>query len=189
MSEQPPSSPTPHPGDQPGDQGGNLNGILQDSTITLGRFKPVGDTDSEYAFCYLLSLMEEAWSGQQPPSLDERYRIVSHFAENIRPFGPANFLYADGDVIFAHGHQRTQAGREGRHPPGLYRLCRTCSMRVEHAQINNLQIGGLDLGFKDDRQEVVLVASVPLTTEHWIPFEEGELLALRNGIVIKDRRS
>jgi len=168
---------------------GDLSGIIEDETLTLGRFKPVGDTDSEYAFCYLLSLMEEAWSAQQPPSLDERYSIVSHFAEKIRPFGPANFLYADGDAIFAHGHQRTQPGREGRHPPGLYRLCRTCSMQVEHAQVNNLHIDGLALGFEDDQQAVVLVASVPLTTEHWIPFEEGQLFALRDGIVVKGRRT
>ena len=98
---------------------------------------------------------------------------------------PANFLYADGDAIFVHGHKRTQPGQVGYHPPGLHRLCRTCSQSADHADIINLRIDGLDLGFEDNLQEVVLIASVPLSSEHWVPLEEGELLALRNGHIVK----
>ncbi len=172
---------------------GDLTGIHDDPiihptihpSIHPSRFHPVGDTDSEYAFCHLLDAIEPLWTEREPPSLAARFEIVSNFAAQIRPFGPANFLYADGDALFVHGHKRTQPGRVGYHPPGLHRLCRTCSLHADHADLSSLRINGLDLGFEDDRQEVTLIASVPLTDEHWIPLAEGELLALRGGAIIK----
>lgn len=166
---------------------GKLDGIHEDANIRLGRFKPVGDTDSEYAFCYLMGLMEPLWAGGRFPSLDERFDVISHFAATLRAFGPGNFLYADSDVLFAHGHMRTQPDGRGIQPPGLYRLCRTCEKQVEHAHVDHLDIQGLDLGFTTDHQDVMLIASVPLTDEHWIPFAEGELLALRAGVIVKQR--
>ncbi|WP_198648492.1 Asr1405/Asl0597 family protein [Cyanothece sp. BG0011] len=41
----------------------------------------------------------------------------------------------------------------------------------------------LNLG--DDKQEVLLVASVPLTKENWIPLAEGEIQAIANGRVLE----
>jgi len=35
-----------------------------------------------------------------------------------------------------------------------------------------------------EQQEQILVASVPLTTEAWLPMEEGEVIALRSGNII-----
>lgn len=49
--------------------------------------------------------------------------IVTRFAADMRALGPANFLYADSDVLFAHGHRRIQAGGEIA-PPGLWHLQR-----------------------------------------------------------------
>lgn len=165
---------------------GKLDGIYEDRTVRLGHFQPVGDTDSEYAFCYLMAMMEPLWGNGRMPSLDERIDVVSRFATTLRVFGPGNFLYADSDALFAHGHMRTQPDGEIR-PPGLYRLCRTCEKQIKHAHMDHLDIEGLDLGFTTDNQDVMLIASVPLTDEHWIPFAEGELVVMREGVIVKRR--
>ncbi len=39
---------------------------------TLGGFHPIGDTDSEYAFCVLLNRLTGAWRGPEPPSAATR---------------------------------------------------------------------------------------------------------------------
>ena len=39
-----------------------------------------------------------------------------------------------------------------------------------------------------DRQEIALVASVPLSDERWEPLAEGELVVLREGRVVQRER-
>ena len=52
--------------------------------------------------------------------------IVSSFAGELRALGPANFLYSDGDVLFAHGHRRKHADTGKIEAPGLVSLQRQC---------------------------------------------------------------
>ncbi|TMQ11920.1 MAG: class II glutamine amidotransferase [Deltaproteobacteria bacterium] len=127
--------------------------------------RPVGDTDSEYAFCVLLDRLRPLWR-RGTPSLPERLREVIAFAAELRTLGPANFLYSDGEVIFAHGHRRRGDDGEIR-PPGLHVLCRQCVERSDVAQ------------------HVALVASVPLTAEPWRALVEGEVIVLREGRVLQ----
>ena len=44
--------------------------------------------------------------------------------------GPANFIYADGDVLFAHAHRRMQADGTIA-APGLWRLNRRCPIDLD----------------------------------------------------------
>ncbi|MFI5302392.1 MAG: class II glutamine amidotransferase, partial [Polyangiales bacterium] len=84
---------------------GMLPGIESVAAFRSERFSPIGDTDSEPAFLALLDRMAPLWKRGQP-TVDERVDVVSAFAAELRPLGPANFLYTDGDAIFAHGHRR-----------------------------------------------------------------------------------
>ncbi|MFQ5353051.1 MAG: class II glutamine amidotransferase, partial [Candidatus Binatia bacterium] len=90
---------------------GMLDAVEDSPDLTLGEFRPVGVTDSEYAFCTLLEMLRELWSTGEP-SLDERLAVVGDFAARIRPLGPANFIYCDGTAIFVHGHRRIQSDAE-----------------------------------------------------------------------------
>ena len=159
------------------------NGHLEPAPALPGdrsrSFRPVGDTDSERAFCALLERLRAPWlAADAVPALEERLAVVSAFARQLRALGPANFLYCDGDALFAHGHRRTHP--DGVRPPGLHVLCRTCA-----AQHGPFEAGGLTIEPGADRQEVVLVASVPLTaSEAWRPLEEGEVLFARGGRIV-----
>jgi glutamine amidotransferase len=153
---------------------GHLPGIEKTSLFALGRFHPVGQTDSEHAFCALMDRLTQLWrASTEPPAWEARFAVITAFAADLRELGPANFLYADGEVLFAHGHRRIQAG--GRiEPPGLFLLSRLC--RDEHAP---LQAHGISIGC--GYQEVMLLASVPLSDEPWQPLDEGETVAITAG--------
>jgi glutamine amidotransferase len=150
---------------------GRLPGIEQRLADIGRRFLPVGSTDSEVAFCLLLSRLAPLWDAGMPPAA-QRLREVCCVAETLRAIGPANFLYTDGDLLIAHAHRRTQHDGSVA-PPGLWMLERTCAVDRD-----TLPAAGVML---DRGQQVTLFASVPLTEEPWRPLGEGEVVAVRDG--------
>jgi len=154
---------------------GDLARIDRAARGAVHRFRPIGDTDSEWAFLVLLELLEVLWEDAGPPPLEDRLEVVGQFAGWLREYGPANFLYSDGDALFAHGHRRTQPDGIVA-APGMYLLERACEVPAEQ------DIGGIRLA-SDGHQQVVLLASVPLTGEPWQPLDEGQVVAARGGQV------
>ena len=155
---------------------GDLQGIADDARFRPRRFRPVGETDSELAFCTLMDALAALWTlDAAPPPLEARERVVSEFATAARELGPANFLYCDGDALFAHADRRHQQDGAIR-PPGLWRLARHCPAG------HGLDTPGLRVNSGEHDQDVVLVASVPLTAEGWQPLAQGEILVARDGL-------
>lgn len=158
---------------------GNLGTAALSRRMPLGGFRPIGDTDSEYAFCALLERLRAPWLRGGLPELSERLAVVGEFAAAIRPLGPANFLYADGDALFIHGHRRFHGDGAGARPPGLHILCRRCA-----SSDGDVNAEGLTIGL-DAEQQVVLAASVPLTAEPgWRALAEGELVVAQRGSIV-----
>ncbi|MCA9712326.1 MAG: class II glutamine amidotransferase, partial [Myxococcales bacterium] len=58
--------------------------------------RPIGQTDSERAFCVLLSRLAPLWRSGSTPPLDERVAVVDALAAELRGRGAVNFLYWDG---------------------------------------------------------------------------------------------
>jgi glutamine amidotransferase len=158
---------------------GDLAGIDDDARFGAREFRPVGETDSERAFCVLMQQLRPLWTGDTPPSIEARMSVIEPFAATLREFGPANFLYCDGDALFAHADRRHQADGTIR-PPGLWRLGRQCRGGGEYVT------EGLRIAGRTDEQEVQLFASVPLTEEGWVALAQGEVRAARLGRM--DRR-
>jgi glutamine amidotransferase len=154
---------------------GKLPAIDQAAAFKCGYFVPVGDTDSELAACALFARMAALWRAGATPAPGERLAVVQQFAEELRELGPANFLYSDGELLFGHGHRRTQSDGSIT-PPGLWLLRRQCA--VDPAA---LSMSGIHIGTADGQQEVTLLASVPLTDEPWRALREGEVVVIRNG--------
>jgi glutamine amidotransferase len=152
---------------------GMLRGIEDDARFPSQRFRRIGDTDSEQAFCALLERIGPLWNVGLP-SLEDRLRAIRAFASELRTLGPANFLYTDGDAVFAHGHRRMHDDGTIR-APGLHLLCRSCSAAADAAPLAGVAID------REAQQEVALVASVPLSSERWTPLAEGEIVVLRDG--------
>lgn len=160
---------------------GDLPGI--EAVLSLCACRPVGQTDSEYAFCVLLGRLQSLWDGATMPTLDARLSLLAAFASDLRQLGPANFLYADSDALFAHGHRRLQNGRGHAEPPGLWILQQHCAPAdpppTQHAGISIAQ----------EERVSLLIASVPLSADAWQPIPEGELVAVRDGQLMATRAS
>lgn len=157
---------------------GDLPAIDDCDNLAYDRYCPIGTTDSERAFCALLERVRGLWvSSTSPPPLEARFAVVSQFAADLRPLGPANFLYADGATLFAHGHRRIQPATGAIELPGLFVLSRRCREQTDPVDARAAPA-------TDALQEVVLIASVPLTDEHWRPLAEGEIVAVSAGRIL-----
>ena len=132
---------------------GDLKGIAVDRRFRSEGFRPVGETDSEQAFCALMDALLTA----------VLFLAVA-----------ANFLYCDGDALFAHADRRHQSDGSIK-APGMWRLARRCPAGGE------LAADGLRIASEGGEQEVVLIASVPLTAEGWVALGEGEIVVARQG--------
>jgi glutamine amidotransferase len=165
---------------------GDLHGLDGQPGLQLARYLPIGETDSERAFCVLLGRLSKLWSRPGTvPDLDERTRVVSELAREIRSLGPANFAYTDGDAVFLHGHRRRHPTDGAVRPQGLHLLCRSCQTRGSGARPAAGQTASLPGMTVATTQHVVLAASVPLTDEAWMPLDEGEVVVLRRGLHVE----
>ena len=159
---------------------GDLRDVRSQPALELGGFRPIGDTDSEHAFCALLHRLEPLWSALPGcPPLADRLRVFREFMGPLRELGPANVIYSDGDALFLHGHLRRPSPTAAPRAPGLHVLSRHCPSSVDRTPI-----GGVRIRTGSVEQEVVLAASVPLTGESWRPLEEGEILVLAGGQIL-----
>ena len=157
---------------------GGFKDIWKKLPLKTRTFRPIGETDSEYAFCVLLERMAPLWLlTNGPPPLSERHKVVARTAAELRELGAANFLYSDGDALFAHSDERHWDEGGGRfsalRPPGL-------SMTTGQ----ELLARGLKVEVPHRDARVLFVASVPLTNKGWTPIAEGTVLALRRGTEI-----
>ena len=142
-------------------------------------FRPIGETDSEMAFCLLLDRLQSLWlNARLIPPLEDRLEVILDLAQEMRDLGPANFIYTDGDVVVLHGHQRKHREDGKIRPPGLHLLCRSC-------QADPASIRSRGLTIDATTQNVVLAASVPLTDEPWMQLDEGEVVVLRAGEIVR----
>ncbi|MDH3689831.1 MAG: class II glutamine amidotransferase [Gammaproteobacteria bacterium] len=110
---------------------GTLNGLHDKVSADKLAYHPIGDTDSELAFCVLLDRLKSVWtSPRRIPSAEDRLAAFADFAAEMAGFGSVNFLYSDGDILFVHGHRRIYESNgqfTDPQPPGLsMRNCMAC---------------------------------------------------------------
>ncbi len=157
---------------------GTIKGLPERYPIEALDRDPVGETDSEHAFCLLLERLGPLWRGAEaPPSVEARLEVFTAFAAEAKSLGTANFLYADGDTLFVHAHKRVyeeNGGFSDARAPGLsVKNCRSSASAPDWA------CDGLNLRLGDER--TMIFASVPLDDFGWEPLPEGTALAVRLG--------
>jgi glutamine amidotransferase len=155
---------------------GDLKDIESLSAFDPGSWLPVGDTDSELAFGALLARVERLWDQGAEPDLDRRLAVIAQFACDLRPLGPANFLYSDGEFLYAHGHKRIKPDQKTE-VTGLYMLISDdagCGA-FEGEGVTATCPGG----------HALLFASVPLTDGAWMPLQNGEMVVGRDGRIVR----
>ncbi len=144
------------------------NGDLKDFHPRLhAAFRPVGDTDSERAFCWLMQEMSKAHAGV--PSIEETTLTLAELVAQLNGHGTFNMLLSNGQALWAHGSTRL-FWLERRHP-------------FAHATLadEDLSVDFSSVTTADDR--VAVIATEPLTAnEQWVPFSAGELRVFVDGV-------
>ncbi len=143
------------------------NGDLKNYHPRLhGAFRPVGDTDSERAFCWLLQ--EMAKSHASLPSAQELTRTLRELVPQVAQHGTFNFLLSNGEALWAHGTTK------------LHYLVRQYPFAQARLQDADITMDFAQIAQRDDR--VALIATEPLTSnEPWTAFQSGELKVFAQG--------
>jgi predicted glutamine amidotransferase len=145
------------------------NGDLKDYGPRLhGSFRPVGNTDSERAFCWLMQ--ELAKSHATVPSVAELTLTLQELVPQIARHGTFNFLLSNGEALWAHASTHLcYVVRQ--HPFG------SATLRDEDLSVNFAEQAA-----PGDR--VAVVVTTPLTQdETWTPITPGELKVFVDGAV------
>lgn len=134
-----------------------------------GAYRPVGETDSERAFCWLLQ--ELAKSHAALPSVHELSLTLQELLPQVSAHGSFNVLLSNGEALWAHAstqlHHLTRA-----HPFGEATLSDD-DWHIDFAQHTT----------PDDRVAVVVTA--PLTQDEvWTAFKPQELKVFVGGAVV-----
>ena len=143
------------------------NGDLKGYAPTLhSAFHPVGDTDSERAFCWLMQELAKAHAGV--PSIAELTRTLGELVPRIAAHGTFNFMLSNGQALWAHCSTK------------LHYLVRQHPFRAARLQDEDMSVDFSQLTTPSDR--VAVVVTEPLTAdEPWIALQPGELKVFADG--------
>jgi glutamine amidotransferase len=143
------------------------NGNLVDFHPKLhANFHPVGDTDSERAFCWLLQ--ELAKNHASLPSVAHLSETLAELVPQVARHGTFNFLLGNGEALWAHCSTR------------LHYVLRRHPFASAHLQDEDLTVDFATQTTPTDR--VALIVTEPLTrNEDWIALTPGELAVFVDG--------
>lgn len=148
------------------------NGTVKDLPALArdARHRPVGDTDSELAFCLVLEALYERFPDHAPTDAD-LHAALAEVTAKLGGHGSFNFLLSNGDVLFARCATR------------LAYLVREAPFATAHLVDEDYSVDFSEVTTEHDR--VAVIATVPLTdNETWIPLAPGELCMFRDGMPI-----
>ena len=134
----------------------------------LGAETPIGDTDSEHAFCWMLETLRKSFPGGYPRSARALWDAVAKMGGELGAEGKFNFLLADGKHLFARcGTKLCYIIRQA--PFGRATL-RDAEVQIDFSAVTTA------------KDRVAVVATEPLTRdEAWQMGEPGTLWVFRQG--------
>jgi glutamine amidotransferase len=152
------------------------NGDLKNfSPVLDGRYRPVGNTDSEQAFCYILQELQKEF-GDTKPVLDKLGDKLYEITLKLAVFGTFNFLLSNGEFMMAHCSTK------------LASIVRKAPFSVAHLKDQDVTVDFSAVTTQNDR--VAVIATNPLTeNEVWKIHEPGTLLLLSEGEIMKQYKT
>lgn len=148
------------------------NGTLKDiKDRRLKFYHPVGTTDSEHAFCWMLDRIRQKFS-KKPDSPHKVVDFLEGLFQDLRKLGTFNVLMTDGRLLFAHCST---------HLCWITRRAPFGKARLIDAQIT------VDFTKEASPKDVVtVIATRPLTDEKsWTVMKKGELKVFKDGSVFE----
>ncbi|MAF01916.1 MULTISPECIES: class II glutamine amidotransferase [Herbaspirillum] len=147
------------------------NGDLKNFTPTLdGPFRPVGTTDSELAFCFILQEMRKRFGDTLPLLADLRVAL-REIVNGIASHGTFNMLLSDGSALYTHCSTN------------LYYIVRQHPFAKAKLSDEDLSVDFSEVTTTNDR--VAVIVTQPLTdNEVWTQYQTGEMKVFVDGAVV-----
>jgi predicted glutamine amidotransferase len=146
------------------------NGNLPADAVALSeasRFRPVGNTDSEGAFCQLLNGLAENF-GTHAPADAVIFEHVAEWARTVGARGEFNFLLSNGEWLLVHCSTQ------------LAYIVRQAPFAQAHLKDEDLSVDFAVVTTPNDR--VAVIATTPLTdNEVWTVLPAGTLWRFKEG--------
>ena len=143
---------------------GQLKGIKKRA---LKYFFPVGSTDSEHAFCWLLDQIKSRYRGSAAPGLTF-YKFLEQKLQDLSELGVLNVLMADGKYLYAYSSKQ------------LHWITRKAPFK--QAKLLDKEVS---IDFKDvttDKDIVTVISTNPLTgNEQWSRMDNRKLYVFYKG--------
>jgi predicted glutamine amidotransferase len=138
----------------------------------LAHETPLGDTDSEHAFCWLLERLRDQYPAGYPDDADQLSETVFRLANELGSDGIFNFLLADGRFLFARcGDNLVHILRK---PP-----LGQATLVDKELEVNFHQV-------MRGAGTLAVVATAPLTRgETWMQATPGTLWVFRDGELLR----
>ena len=148
------------------------NGDLHDFDPKLtGKFTPVGNTDSERAFCYLLDQLVAEF-GFVEPSLDDIFAVLERISPQIAEHGTFNFCLSNGQALFSYAVTK------------LHWIVREYPFKQARLIDLDVEVDFSHVTTPEDR--VAVITTEPLTdNELWQAYQPGEMTLFQDGRAIK----
>ena len=152
------------------------NGDLHDFNPTLsGRFTPVGNTDSERAFCYLLDQLVLKF-GYHEPKLDQVFDLLAEVSPKIAEHGTFNFCLSNGQALFTYAITK------------LHWLVREYPFKPAQLIDLDVEVDFSQVTTPEDR--VAVITTEPLTqNETWTAFVPGEMILFQDGRPVRKKQT
>jgi glutamine amidotransferase len=132
-----------------------------------GQFLPIGNTDSERAFCYILQRLREQF-GTTAPALPQLTDALKTLCQDISRFGTFNMMLSNGAALFVHCTTH------------MHYLIRQFPFTIAHLSDRDITVDFAAVTTPQDR--VAVIATEPLTNnENWQAFASGELKVFVDG--------
>lgn len=139
--------------------------------VLSGHFTPVGNTDSERAFCYLLDQMVLKF-GFVEPSLAQIFELLTEISPKIAEHGTFNFCLSNGQALFSYATTK------------LHWLVREYPFKPAQLIDIDVEVDFSQVTTPEDR--VAVITTEPLTqNEIWQAFSHGEMILFQQGQPIR----
>lgn len=146
---------------------GQLKGVKK--ALKGDYFQPVGTTDSEHVFCWLLSMLKSVFP-ERPKNQAQLWELVDELAKEISQYGVFNFLLSDSKFLYAHCTSK------------LVWITRRAPFGRAKLVDEDLEVDFHEL--LSDKDINTVIATQPLTeNEVWHVVPKGALLVFQDGIV------
>ncbi|NKJ48137.1 class II glutamine amidotransferase [Burkholderia sp. SG-MS1] len=139
-----------------------------------GPFTPVGSTDSEAAFCFIMNRLHAHFATHadaDPDNVDALFDVIEHATRTLNVFGIFNFVLSNGKAQFAYCSTR------------LSYVIRHWPFSSARLVDDDLTVNFAERGTPADRTAVI--ATTPLTDEVWTACTPGDLLMFRRGALLR----